>query len=344
MKQIFSAKDENDPNYRLYLLLKEFNGGNGLKGRLHSLFLKELAGQSSCDYFTHLHLIKDLIASINSGPKRDNLMQIVSNLHSELDFILLRFSVCLLSVKAILLENAQSVMPAEIVHSDHSHRLSLECDNRGKKAVYFGRVQSSLLATAFFKKLSEGDKSYIAALTGDLAEDLINDNAYLEGNGVDPLGMFMIMFTESVNQGIKSGAGVSYEDKIFSVIASLGIDPASIKKVHDSSDDSTEFDFLFEYKSRKYGIGAKRTLRERYKQFIKTARELDCQVMIEITLGTDLPENKAKTITSYGVNLFVSDEIYEHYPYLHTIEMVYPVSKFTLETLEKLRSFDNQDS
>ena len=37
----------------------------------------------------------------------------------------------------------------------------------------------------------------------------------------------------------------------------------------------------------------------------------DIDVMIEITLGMDLNESKAKTIRAHGVYIFVSDEIYQ---------------------------------
>jgi hypothetical protein len=46
-----------------------------------------------------------------------------------------------------------------------------------------------------------------------------------------------------------------------------------------------EFELFFELDGRTYGIGAKRTLRERYKQFIKTSHTSKIDVMIEITLG-----------------------------------------------------------
>lgn len=338
MNQVFQSADERDPNYRLYLLLKEFNGGQGLSDRLHRLFLEVLI-QDNLNFECALSDVKKIIKDMKSSTRHDNLERITSILNSELDFVLLRFSVCLLSVKEVLLEQAKSIKPMPSSTSQ-SHKLSLENDNEGKKAVYLGRVSSSLLAREFFDKLREGDQKYVASFAGEISSVLISDFTYLEGNGVHALEMFMLMFSESVNQGIRSGAGVNYEDRILEMLLSLGIERDKIRKVHDSSDDSTEFDFLFTHKARNYGIGAKRTLRERYKQFIKTARELDCQVMIEITLGIDLPETKAKTITGYGVHLFVADEIYKENAYLQYMEMIYPVSMFSLSTLESLKSLD----
>jgi UDP-N-acetylglucosamine 4,6-dehydratase len=45
------------------------------------------------------------------------------------------------------------------------------------------------------------------------------------------------------------------------------------KRIHDKFDQSTEYDFYFKIDKISYGIGAKRTLRERYKQFIKTSKK-----------------------------------------------------------------------
>ena len=98
--------------------------------------------------------------------------------------------------------------------------------------------------------------------------------------GVEPNQIFMLMFSESINQSIISDSGSNYEDRIMSVLTSIGIDESKIKKTHDKDDSSTEFDFFFELKNKTYGIGAKRTLRERYKQFIKTTQMTKIDVMM----------------------------------------------------------------
>ncbi|SHE21119.1 hypothetical protein BBROOKSOX_981 [Bathymodiolus brooksi thiotrophic gill symbiont] len=55
--------------------------------------------------------------------------------------------------------------------------------------------------------------------------------------------------------------------------------------------------------------------------------------MIEITLGTDLTEEKVRAIRRYDVFLFVADEIYDEYTYLQNISGVYPSRELTKETL-----------
>ena len=100
--------------------------------------------------------------------------------------------------------------------------------------------------------------------------------------------------------------------------------------------DYTKEPFFFKIKNKVYGIGAKRTLRERYKQFIKTVQMSKIDVMIQITLGLDLTEEKVKSIANYGVITFVSDEIYNSKEYMQKISTIYPASLLTLGTLKKL--------
>jgi hypothetical protein len=59
-------------------------------------------------------------------------------------------------------------------------------------------------------------------------------------------------------------------------------------------------------------------------------------VMIEITLGIDLTEEKVKAIINHNVYLFVADEIYSTYEYLQNINGVYSSKDLTLQTLKTL--------
>ena len=144
----------------------------------------------------------------------------------------------------------------------------------------------------------------------------------------------MLMFNESIDQSIKSDSGSNYEDRIFSVLNKIGI--INISKTHDKNDKSTEYDFFFEIDGKTFGIGAKRTLRERYKQFIKTSITSKIDISIEITLGIDLNEEKAKIIASHGSFIFVSDEIYQIKDFLKANNRVFSVKDLNITTLKKL--------
>ncbi len=144
----------------------------------------------------------------------------------------------------------------------------------------------------------------------------------------------MLIFNESIDQSIKSDSGSNYESRIQSVLDKAGV--KNVTKAHDKNDKSTEYDFFFELGNKTYGIGAKRTLRERYKQFIKTSFTSKIDVSIEITLGLDLNEEKAKTITGHGAYIFVADEVYKTRDFLRKIDKVYSVKDLNLKTLKKL--------
>jgi NAD(P)H-hydrate repair Nnr-like enzyme with NAD(P)H-hydrate epimerase domain len=142
------------------------------------------------------------------------------------------------------------------------------------------------------------------------------------------------MFSESINQSIISDSGSNYQSRILSVLNKNGI--KNVSKIHDKDDKSTEYDFFFDIYGKTYGIGAKRTLREGYKQFIKTAHTSKIDVSIEVTIGLDLNEEKAKTIIGHDTYIFVADEVYNSRNYLKNMEKVYSAKDLTLETLKKL--------
>ncbi|MEN9912113.1 MAG: hypothetical protein RI956_557, partial [Pseudomonadota bacterium] len=75
-------------------------------------------------------------------------------------------------------------------------------------------------------------------------------------------------------------------------------------------------------------------------QFIKTSLTSNIDVSIEITLGLDLNEEKAKTIRSHNTIIFVSDEIYQSRLFLQEMEGIYSASELTIDTLKKLGSIN----
>ena len=216
--------------------------------------------------------------------------------------------------------------------------LSLEYDKITIYSPYSTRVNGALLSLIFFNKLENKETNFISKDANNFIKSLSTLAVELKNNGVEPNQIFMLMFSESINQSIISDSGSNYEDRILSVLTSIGIDENKIEKIHDKDDSSTEFDFFFELKNKTYGIGAKRTLRERYKQFIKTAQMTKIDVMIEITLGIDLTEEKVKAIRNHNVFLFVSDEIYNSYKYLQDIDGVYSAKDLTIKVLEQLNT------
>lgn len=164
---------------------------------------------------------------------------------------------------------------------------------------------------------------------------------------IDVLGPFDQIITESLKQSSLVSGGAKYEDSIYSYLTdTLGLDKEinSIKVFTHEDNNSLENDIEFMYKGLKFGISAKKSLRERYKQYVNTSGDgSSLDVMMTITLGTDLNKAKADTLVNqYGVYVFVSPEVYEERKYLHKFNKVYPIFDLTTDLLDEI--VDNMDS
>jgi len=335
INKIKIKKEKLDANFRLYFFLKELNGAIKLSDNEINSFL-EL-------YFANKNLSPEKIKSIFlnrieqlSTNKKEGMTALMYQIKNDTDLHTFIFSLKLIQIKPLLLAESKLTETAELSSLSKINQLSVEYDTFSKAKPYFTRVNGALLSLLFFSKLEDKDPNFISESTEEYILSLFRDYEYLKTKGLEPNQMFMLMFSESINQSIVSDAGSSYEDRIYNILIGLGIKPESIKKIHDANDRSTEFDFFFELDKKTYGIGAKRTLRERYKQFIKTSQTTKLDAMIQITLGLDLTETKAKTIRQYGVIIFVADEIYNSRKYLRNIEGVYPASSLSLKLLKEL--------
>jgi hypothetical protein len=266
--------------------------------------------------------------------KLEQIQEISARFRNESDVELFVFSVKLYQIKDLLLQEAKITESTDIEKLAKMNPLSLEYDRISVIKPYTTRVSGALLALLFFEKLDKGETNFMSENAYTFIENLSQTAIKFKKNGLEPNQIFMLMFSEVVNQSIISDSGTNYESRIFSVLSSNGIDA---KKQHDKNDKSTEFDFFFEIEGRTFGIGAKRTLRERYKQFIKTAITSKIDVMIEITLGLDLNEEKAKTIVNHGTYLFVADEIYQTREFLQNLDKVFSVKDLNLKTLKNLK-------
>jgi len=284
-----------------------------------------------------LNEMDTLCGNTKSGvKKKDFLTDILDLFETDLDSELFIFGLKLIAIKPLLLQEAKTRDLLDTSKLPTLNPLSLAYDKITLFSPYSTRVSGALLSLIFFDKLENKDTVFISSDTTDFLKELSKDAVKLKKMGVEPNQIFMLMFSESINQSIISDSGSNYEDRILSVLTAIGIDENKISKTHDKNDSSTEFDFFFDIDGRTYGIGAKRTLRERYKQFIKTAQMTTIDVMIEITLGIDLTEEKVKAIRNHNIFLFVADEIYQSSEYLQKIEGIYSSKDLTLQTLKGL--------
>ena len=337
LEKIDIKKEKFDINLKFYFFLKYL-----VKTNLTDLQAKHIL----TIYFTNTklsfkHLVEEMYQytdeKIKNGSKKQKLLyDLLIEIENITDLKLFIFSLQLFIIKDLLLQEAKLKDLLDISKLANIDPLSLEYDKITIYSPYSTRVNGALLSLIFFDKLENNETNFISKEAIDFVKQLANFADELKLQGVEPNQIFMLMFNESINQSIISDSGSNYEDRILNVLTSIGIDKEKIQKTHDKNDSSTEFDFFFELNNKTYGIGAKRTLRERYKQFIKTAQMTKIDVMIEITLGIDLTKEKIEAIRNHNVYVFVANEIYQNYEYLQNTEGVFSSKDLTLATLKNL--------
>lgn len=335
LPKIEILQEKLDINLKFYLFLKYI-----VKSKLKDMQINAILQEyqlflvaNDLDLFKKSILESFVLTTKTAKNQFDNLSEIFTEIYDDIDVEVFVFSLKLYLIKDLLLQEAKLKSIYDLDRLSQLNPLSLEYDKITVFNPYTTRVNGALLSLAFFDGLESG---FISTTTDNFILSLSTQSKNLQKFGLEPNQIFMILFTESINQSITSNSGIDYENRILSVLIGLGIDKDKIKKVHDTADKSTEFDLFFEFNGRTYGIGAKRTLRERYKQFIKTAQMTPVDVMIEMTLGTDLTIEKAKSIASHGIYLFVSDEVYRANAYMQTMDTIFSCQDLTLQILETL--------
>lgn len=161
-------------------------------------------------------------------------------------------------------------------------------------------------------------------------DSVVRMESFLSNQGLNPIDSHIcqISLDESISQSIKSRSGGDYEARINDLLLHLRLNPTS--HVHEEDNPDQEHDFTFELDGMRFGIGAKRTLRERYKQYNPGGVD----VSIVFTIGLDLNNEKCNTITNnYNSVIFVADEVYELTSFMQENPKVFRTTDFTIETL-----------
>jgi len=334
IKKLKIKKSILDVNLIFYNFLKKITQSHLTDNQINGLLII---------YFSNKGIktenLKELFYSyIEKNIKRKEL-NILLDLISEIDnknLNIFIFALRLNLIKRLIVQESKLTQTIKVQELQGLHQLSLEYDKISTQVAYVNRVSGALLSLLFFEKIEKGQTNFISDTAEIFLKNIVSEYKTLLKKGLEANQIFSLLLSESINQSIISSAGGSYEDRIRAILIGAGISEKGITKTHDKDDDSTEFDFFFDYRGRTYGIGAKRTLRERYKQYIKTGYMSKIDVMIEVTLGTDLREAGAKAIRKHDVYLFVADEVYKSKKFLQIIDGIYPASKFSLSLLKKL--------
>lgn len=338
IKEIEISKDKFEINLKFYYFLKLLVKAKLTEKQCILLFTAyNLANTGDKSIADKRNCINDVFEKSQKSSKYAYMLDILEQINNDIDLELFLFSIKLFLIKDLLLAESKSRRLLDITKLAEIHPLSLEYDKITLYSPYSQRVNGALLSLLFFDTILE--TNFITKCSDKLIKSIAKQGMKLLANGIEPNQIFMLLFNESINQSIISDSGSNYEDRILQVLKSIGIPENTITTgSHDKADSSTEFDFFFTVNNKNIGIGAKRTLRERYKQFIKTAHMSKLDIMIEITLGIDLTPEKVKSIIGHNVLLFVSPEIYSQYSYLKETKGVFSTSDLTVDLLISLTS------
>lgn len=336
-KKLEISNEKFDINLKFYFFLKHLVKSKLTPSQV-SETLEICSNPKISDWKNAVVKIEKQIDKFSGQKKKDDYAIVIEMIQSNQDLKLFVFSLKIYSMNKVLLEEAKFKKAIIGERLSKLHPLSLEYDKLSVLNPYSTRVNGALLALLFFEKLEAGQSDFMSTDVDEFLKSLSKDAVSLKTEGVEPNQIFMLMFNESVNQSIISDSGTNYEDRIWGTLTDeLGISENAISKTHDQKDASTEYDFFFRLDDgRSYGIGAKRTLRERYKQFIKTAHTGEIDVMIEITIGLDLNRAKAETIRTHGVYIFVANEVYDNRDDLQHLDGVFPIRELTIQTFLNL--------
>lgn len=324
--KLIIPKNKIDLNLQFYAFLKKLVKIKPSHNNILKILEEYNLLKNNIDFFTDK--LKKIL--------KNNFISNDINFNNDIELKLFIFSLKLYSIKDSILQESKLINSSFIEKLDNLDPLSLEYDKISVMKPYTTRVASALLTLLFFDNVEINNINFMTADAIIFLQDLSNNFLEFKKLGLEINQIFILILTESINQSIISDSGNNYESRILSILLKNNI--KDIKKIHDKNDKSTEFDFFFELNGRTFGIGAKRTLRERYKQFVKTAITSKIDIMIEITLGVDLSKDKADIITNkHGIYVFVSDEVYSSKEYLQSNNKVYSVKELNLKTLTSLK-------
>ena len=331
------TKREYDNNLLFYTILKNLIKCHLSENKM--LLLEQLIKENEELSYTKLidFLSKNVVnEDVKAYEDYTTLLNLCNEENTDMWKDLICLSIELLLSKNLILEEAKSY--AKLQYNDglatHKDKLSFGYDMVNLEYPYGQRVISALLVYA----LTNIDRKteFILETSGKSIKQLNNMIKDITTKyDINANNIFMIIMDESINQSIISTAGSSYESRVNSVL--LNISDNVRTHAHDKFINSVEYDYTFEMDGKTYGVSAKRTLRERYKQNFEDVNQLSVDAMFLVTLGIDLNEEKLNNIMQrHGYYVVVAQEVYESKQYFRKNGRVISSKNFNKESLTKL--------
>ncbi len=166
----------------------------------------------------------------DKSSKQQHLFELMDEVNNNLELTLFIFSIKLYAIKDLLLEEAKINNLLDITRLERLDPLSLAYDKITTFNPYSTRVSGALLSLIFFEKLENHETNFISKKSELFIKNLSDFAIELKNQGVESNQIFMLMFSESINQSIISDSGSNYEDRIFMVLSSIGLNKNEIKK------------------------------------------------------------------------------------------------------------------
>ena len=333
------SKIEYRNNLLFYTILKNLIKCHLSENKMITLeqMIKE---NNKLDYSQLIDFLSKNVVSANVKAYEDytTLLNLCNSDNIEMWEDLTILSIELLLSKNLIIEEAKAY--AKIQYDDglatHKDKLSFGYDMVNLEYPYGQRVISALLVYTLTN--IERETEFILDTSGKSFRKLNNMiKSITKKYSINANNIFMIIMDESINQSIISTAGSSYESRVNSVL--LNISDNVKPHAHDKFINSVEYDYTFELDGKIYGVSAKRTLRERYKQNFEDVNQLSVDAMFLVTLGIDLNEEKLNNIMQrHGYFIVISQEVYDSKSYFKKSKRVISSKDFNKETLQKLFS------
>ena len=248
----------------------------------------------------------------------DNLINLLDVDKAQMWLDMVDISIELLLFKGLILQEskAYTIARQQEVEKEIIDHLSIEYDASNLCLPYGQRVLSSLLVFALTDASRKSE--FLLESSNQRVKQIYSKINNLSDNySINCNNMLILIVDESINQSIKSTAGASYEDRVEYMVKPLPSVSDWEGHSHDENIKAMEYDFTFILNSKKVGISAKRTLRERYKQNHEDVENLNVDYIFVFTLGTDLNEDKLNSLLQKsGTYVVVSKEIYDSKEYL----------------------------
>jgi len=303
--------------------------------------LKQLISeQGELDYESMIEFLRTKVVK-DTVKKYDNYLNML-NLCTETNFDMWKDLMILASelllIKPLLLEESKVYANKNYENevSAIKDKLSLQYDLLNLEKPYGQRVMSALLV--YMVTYQDRENEFFLEETGNSVKKIGNLIKDIEDKyGICTDNIFMIIMDESTNQSIISLAGGSYEDRVEGAIRKISSEVTG--HVLDANIPSVEYDYMFKLGGKRYGVSAKRTLRERYKQNFEDVSSLTVDGVFIITLGIDVNAEKLTNILQrHGYYVVVSQEMYERYSYFKNSRRVISSANFDKKHLEQLLS------